>query len=522
MTRVGIELSPDACRIVEIDPAPAFERRRGQTRVRSFAVLPPSGPETDAKLRSLRNRRVAVVVWNAASDHRRVIVSRGSYESMRAEAIAALDAAGVQTRGAWIDVVPPKRTADRATSRPVVVALASGSELTTALQPLLTAGIRVQAVMTPAAALCSLARLRRESWTPNALEVFVALEERATCIALMRGGALVASRDLEWGYVDEFGSGFELRGREDLVTRLVDAISDFNGATGGAPGEIKNVCVCGGHPELRSMTAPLMEQLDIEFEPLDSLFGIDAARLPEPADEFRERGAELRLAWAAAADSPPTINLLRARSRRVSKTMLAHAAIVAGVAAGLVIGWRVQSLQWWRTTTPATSTRSARAPDAPEARRPTAAPVVAAGTAAPAATPPVVANKMPPVLLPSAPVAPNKTPSVVMSPPVVVAKVPRVVPSPPVVASKPPPVVLPPQPAARIEPRPTSMAARPPAAPPSRDTAAPIGQEPVQLPCEAHAGAGSCAAVRCSARHDSVFPGSQAGNHRWSHRRSGR
>ena len=98
-TRIGIELSPDACRIVEIDPAPRWERRRGATRVRSFAVLPPSRPEIEAKLRSLRNCRAAVVVWNAAGDHRQVIVSPSSYESMRAEAIGALDGAGGREQG---------------------------------------------------------------------------------------------------------------------------------------------------------------------------------------------------------------------------------------------------------------------------------------------------------------------------------------------------------------------------------------------------------------------------------------
>ena len=89
------------------------------------------------------------------------------------------------------------------------------------------------------------------------------------------------------------------------------------------------------------MSASLMERLDVEVEPLDSLFGIDAARLPEPADEFRERSAELRLAWAAAADWPPAINLLRARRRQVSKAWLARAAVVAGAAAGLGGSWWV-------------------------------------------------------------------------------------------------------------------------------------------------------------------------------------
>jgi hypothetical protein len=503
-TRIGIELSPDACRIVEIDPAPAWERRRGQTRVRSFAVLPPSGPDTEAKLRSLRKRRAAVVVWSAASEHRQVMVSPGSYESMRADAIGALDAAGEETRGIWVDIAPATRTADRATPRPVVVALASGSELTAALQPLLEAGIRVRTVMTPAAALSSLARLRRESWTPDALEVFVALEERATCIALLRGGALMASRDLGWGYVDEFGSGLETRRREDIATRLVEVISDFVAATGGAPGDIKQVCVCGGHPELRSVTAPLMEQLDVEFEPLDSLFGIDGESLPEPVDEFRERAAELRLAWAAAADSPPTINLLRARNRQASKSMLARAAVVTGVAAALVVGWRVQS-QWRRSTAPAATARSA-ANVSPGARRATPGPPVTASKAPPAASPPTITNRTSPFV---PPVAASKTPPVVppqpsttnrtlpvvpppsianrtspaMPPAVAASKAPPVVSSPAIV-TRTSPVVPPPLGASKAPPVVTaspSIANRtPPVVPPSPPVAA--SKTPVMAP----------------------------------------
>lgn len=449
-TRIGIELSPDACRIVEIDPAPAWDRRRGSTRVRSFAVLPPSGPETDAKLQSLRNRRVAVVVWNAASDHRQILVSPGSYESMRAEAIGALEDDGVDTRGVFVDIAPATRTKDRAARQPVVVALASGTELTAALQPLQAAGIRVRTVMTPAAALSSLARLRREFWTPDALEVFVALEERVTCIALMRSGALIASRDLAWGYIDEFGTGLQPRGREDIATRLVDAINQFVAATGGAPGDLKHICVSGGHPELRSVTAPVMEQLDVEFEPLDSLFGIDAAQLPEPVDEFRERGAELRLAWAAAADSPPTINLLRARSRRASKTLLARAALLAGVAALLIAGWRVQG-RLWRPAAPNVNARTA-AEVSPTPRR-----------EAPAST--VTVTKMPVVRPPPAAAA--------TAPPVVLPPQPPQVETPPTIA--PPPIVQ------RTEPRQPSAVTRPPVGATVRETPARIGQQPARL-----------------------------------------
>src|SRR5258708_32778797 len=81
--RVAIELSPSACRIVEIDGRPAWARRPRETRVRSFAVLPPSGPETRAKLQSLRRRTAAVIVWNASGEHRQVLGTGGAVHKVR-------------------------------------------------------------------------------------------------------------------------------------------------------------------------------------------------------------------------------------------------------------------------------------------------------------------------------------------------------------------------------------------------------------------------------------------------------
>src|SRR3989304_1932635 len=66
---------------------------------RSYSVLPPSGPETDRRFASIGRRPVVVVVWGVRSDHRQVVVSNGSYEEMRAEALAAARAAGAGQRG---------------------------------------------------------------------------------------------------------------------------------------------------------------------------------------------------------------------------------------------------------------------------------------------------------------------------------------------------------------------------------------------------------------------------------------
>ena len=124
-THLGIELSPGACRIVEIDAGSPWPSRRGATRVRSFAVLPPSGAETDARLASLRGKPAAVIVWSAPSEHRQVVVTGASYETMRAEALASLAASGLQTRGVLADISPAGDRPKRGMRQPVVVTFAS-------------------------------------------------------------------------------------------------------------------------------------------------------------------------------------------------------------------------------------------------------------------------------------------------------------------------------------------------------------------------------------------------------------
>jgi len=279
-----------------------------------------------------------------------------------------------------------------------------------------------------------------------------------TCIALVRDGVLLAARDLAWGYIQGENPHGELRSRDDITTRLADAIGEFVAATGGSPKDIGQVCVCGGLPELRSMSASLMERLDVEVEPLDSLFGIDAARLPEPADEFRERGAELRLAWAVAADWPPAINLLRARRRQISKTWLSRAAVVAGSAAGLAGGWwAVERSHLWPSKFETRTVSKAPAQGrGPGSVKPPAPPVV---------TPPAATVVRPPVVTP--PAATVVRPPVVTPPAATVARPPVV--TPPAATAVRPPVVAPP----------AATVARPPVVTPPR---APATRPPVVAP----------------------------------------
>jgi hypothetical protein len=333
-----------------------------------------------AKLATLRGRKAAVVAWGLPSDHRHVVVPNGSKDGMRREAMAALRDAGVETRGMMGDVIAATPHFAGMTHQPVVIAIAAAHEISSAVQPLVDAGVHVQSVVTPPLALASLARMRRAFTAPDMTEAYVALEESMTSFALVRNGALVAARDFAWGYLKDPSVGAEPLPREEIAARLADELQHFIGAVEIRHGSETQVCICGSLPELRSMTVPLMERLDLEVETLDSLFTIDAARLPEPADEFLEQSAELRLAWAVAADWPQPINLLRERQRRQRKTTFAVAAVAAGVAVGVGAGWKIEQSAWWRSTA---SRPVARAK--PSVPRPSAAPQTAL---APRSTPP--------------------------------------------------------------------------------------------------------------------------------------
>ena len=352
-TRLGIELSAAAIRLIEVDGHWQPGTASRPPRVRSFAVLPPTGGDTDAMIASLKRREAAVLVWGTTSEHRQAVVTAGAYEAMRREGVASLASLGVDTNHSLADIAPV-RGAD-GNRRPVVVAVAPAAPMLDAIRPLVAAGIRVRSLGTPAMALASMAHTRREVTEPDAIEAYIAVEETATCIALMRGGALAIARELPWGYI----AGGAFRPHEDIVQRLATELEQYLDAVG-AP-RASQVCICGGQPELRTTAVLLTERLDVEVEPLDSLFGIDDTQLPEPSADFRDRVAELRLAWAVAADWPPRLNLLRGRRREQSRRALAAVAIVAGVVAGVGGAWRIARSDMRRVMRPAPRTALAPA-----------------------------------------------------------------------------------------------------------------------------------------------------------------
>jgi hypothetical protein len=408
MTRIGIELTPVSCRIVEVEvhrrPLPAS----ADVCVRSFHCL-DKGPATRAKLTMLRGHDLALVVWGLSSHHGQAFVKRGSFVRMRREAVAAARKAGIDTRRMLADMAVSSSSPLPAKDCPVTLALVDARQLRSVLQPLLDVGLRVRSIVTPPLALFSLARRRAAPAAPVQAEVYVSLEETATALALLQNGGLVGGYELRWGYRDERS---EIRSRAEISYRLADEIDGLLARLEMDRSAVSQVCVCGGLPELRSMTMPLMERLDIEVETLDSLFGIDASNLPDPSDEFRERSAELRLAWAVAADWPAPLNLLRERQRRQLKIMLTRGAVAAGVVAGVsAASWLTQT-SWWESTSPARIPTASPLPRAVEpttprlrtvlaeratAQTPEQPPSVTRGASPPAAVQPVAPPVLPPV-----------------------------------------------------------------------------------------------------------------------------
>ena len=58
--------------------------------------------------------------------------------------------------------------------------------------------------------------------------------------------------------------------------------------------DVSQVLLCGDMPEVRSLTAPLIERLNIEVETLDTLEGIDAHTFPKALPNARRRFVWLR------------------------------------------------------------------------------------------------------------------------------------------------------------------------------------------------------------------------------------
>jgi hypothetical protein len=194
------------------------------------------------------------------------------------------------------------------------------------LEPFAAAGFRVERVLTPPEALAEIARTRSRG--RGVAVAWLAVNVRGAAVAIVRDGELLYGRTVDWQHVGEpRGPRAELLQRYSLVAHLAPEVRRGTAQARSTHGAIVEAAViCGDMPDLRSLTMPLIEELDLEVETLDSTDGLLASGRAL-SDRFTESAPAIRVATAAATMRPP-------RDRRTSRVgpigrIAAAAAIVA-------------------------------------------------------------------------------------------------------------------------------------------------------------------------------------------------
>jgi Tfp pilus assembly protein PilN len=362
--RTGFELHPGGCRLVEVKVASSGRRTpAADVHVTAFVSVVPGGENPDlltpslAALRQERklSREAWVTLWGLRATQQLLRLPPVKGQVMEALArrearkeIAAFEtgegASVAVTQGADVMVGSSKR-------REVSIVVASNDEVRRRIQPIVDAGFVVSGVVTPALALAALARSRARD-DAKGTAAYVAIVRSAICLAIIRDGVLLFAREMPWGYgsqdsgqqaagggqdtlrVSNPDSGIEIR----LASELKRSILFFK-QTFRAP--VESVALVGDMPNMRALTGPLGEALGVPVQTLDSLVGIDATAVPEPADAFRADVASLRMAIATAAEPNPSANLLPSVIRKLRESHVQAVRLGLAVAASvlLVAGW---------------------------------------------------------------------------------------------------------------------------------------------------------------------------------------
>jgi len=356
--RVGIELLPHVCRIVEVcEKTRLLGRSRGRagdTRVRTLRDIPcslssPGKLTADLRLvlkdRGAVARRARVIIWGLQSTHLGLLLppaATGDLLSLarREISVAAAGQSSPASASACTSdgvVVGEIREGGK---REVGYVSASPDQVRARLQPLRDAGFDVEAAVTPALAHSVLVR-RRWATAPDQVTAVVAVNARVTALTVLRGAVVLFSRELPWGSETEpsgpAGTALDSTAiAEKLASELKRSVVYIKQTR---QIDVSHVLICGDMPGLRSLTGPLMHALNVEVETLDGLDGVDAAHLPEPVYQFRARVAGLRPALAVATemalpvdlqpvDPGVSVNVTRGTQRRLVMAAAVACAVV--------------------------------------------------------------------------------------------------------------------------------------------------------------------------------------------------
>jgi hypothetical protein len=244
------------------------------------------------------------------------------------------------------------------------------------LQPLEGAGFRVERVVSPANALAALARLKT-SRGENAT-CWLAINRGGVAIVVVRPGKQLYAHSFIWdSTIGATGSQARLLQRYSLVSMLAPEVRRAMAVARQHGTPVDAIVTCGNLPDMRSMTMPLIEELDVEVETLDSLDGLEVKK--QDADRLADIAPAIRLACAGvvARGSRPW-DQSRRRKSRLERALL-YAAVLGGV---LAVGYA-----WYAKL---------HAPAPPPFRPPVTAPVSSPDPRTTAAKPPVSTAPVPP------------------------------------------------------------------------------------------------------------------------------
>jgi hypothetical protein len=166
------------------------------------------------------------------------------------------------------------------------------------------AGFQIRLILRPPQALAQLAQ-RRIRFASQEATVWTALNVDAVAIAIVRGAEVLYARSFSWTYTPGLTqSRAILLQRYSLVAHLAPQIRHGIDAVRASHDlSVDRIVTCGNLPDLRSLTMPLVGELDLEVETLDSIEGLRAAA-HVTTDNLIDAAPAVRLAVAAALVAP--------------------------------------------------------------------------------------------------------------------------------------------------------------------------------------------------------------------------
>lgn len=311
-------------------------------RVRAFGLLAEGrmSPTLAADLARLRQeqqltREAWVTIWGLRSVHQFLRLPPGATEQLEALSLreAQHELSALEDEAGPVSVarmIAPDVKVGTHRRREVSLTAVPEAEVARQIQPLVDAGFDVRGVCTPAMALTALARLC-ERTAPGATAAYVALEPNAMCLAIVRDGVLLFSRETPWESLDS-ATALGDRLADELRRSLMFFRQSFRAV-------VERIVLCGAVPNLRALTSSTSAALNVPVETLDSLNGIDAEAVPEPADTFRASVPALWPAMAIASEGDDQPNLLATATRAGGMTRRYMAGLATVVVALIVSAW---------------------------------------------------------------------------------------------------------------------------------------------------------------------------------------